>query len=381
MALPGATELAALPAQPAAEREPRTLAPYGAPSQFESSVVRLPRGVATPALTPLAKQLGIITPSGLTFTRTHAGVPQLDPRNYRLLVHGMVTKPLEFSLADIMRFPAVERIHFLECSGNSARGWEALGMGVQFSHGLVSCCSWTGVPLRTVLAEAGIHPEASWVVVESADGAAYDRSIPFSRASDALLVYGQNGEMLRPEQGYPLRLLVPGFEGSANVKWLRRLKAVAAPVYSREETAQYTQPGPDGKIALFDLVMKVKSVIVSPSPGSTLAPRGFVEARGFAWSGRGKIVAVDVTIDGGASWSPATLDPLVLTQSFTRFTFPLHVGERPLTIGSRARDESGDIQPTLTQLIAVRGPALRYHVNAIAFWRIDTEGRVVHAAR
>jgi len=376
MALPGATELAALPARPAAEREPRTLAPYGAPSQFESSVVRLPRGVVTPALTPLAKQLGIITPSGLTFTRTHAGVPELDPRHHRVIVHGHVAKPLSFSLADLMRFPVVERIAFLECSGNSARGWETLGRGVQFSHGLVSNCAWTGVRLRTILDEAGIRSDAGWIVVEGADGAAYDRSIPLARAADAMLVYGQNGEMLRPEQGYPLRLLVPGFEGSANVKWVQSIKAVAGPVYSREETAQYTQPGPDGKIKLFDLVMDVKSVITTPSPGLGPLARGFHEARGFAWSGRGRIRDVEVTTDGGVTWMPAALDALALPQSFTRFTFPLMVGERPLIVGSRARDETGMLQPSLAQLIAARGPALRYHVNAVAFWRIGTDGTV-----
>jgi len=277
-----------------------------------------------------------------------------------------------------MRFPSAERVHFLECSGNSARGSEILGTGVQFSHGLVSCCAWTGVPLGLVLEEAGIDARAKWLVVEGADGAAYDRSIPLAAIEDALLVYGQNGEMLRPEQGYPLRLLVPGFEGSANVKWVRRIKLVTGPVYSREETAQYTQPGPDGKIRLFDFVMDVKSVITSPSPGDRLRG-GFTEGRGFAWSGRGKIASVEVSVDGGATWTHATLDPLVLAKSFTRFTFPLRFADAPLKIASRAKDETGAVQPTLDALVAARGPALRYHVNAIAAWRIGTDGSVTVA--
>jgi len=380
-AVPGATVIAALPARAAVPREQSMQVPiaaYGSPSAFERSVVRLPRGVPTPGLTPLAQQLGIITPSGLTFTRVHAGIPALDPRRHRLIVHGLVAKPLTFSLADLMRFPSAERVHFLECSGNSARGSEILGTGVQFSHGLVSCCAWTGVPLGLVLEEAGIDARAKWLVVEGADGAAYDRSIPLAAIEDALLVYGQNGEMLRPEQGYPLRLLVPGFEGSANVKWVRRIKLVTGPVYSREETAQYTQPGPDGKIRLFDFVMDVKSVITSPSPGDRLRG-GFTEGRGFAWSGRGKIASVEVSVDGGATWTHATLDPLVLAKSFTRFTFPLRFADAPLKIASRAKDETGAVQPTLDALVAARGPALRYHVNAIAAWHIGTDGSVTVA--
>ncbi len=379
--MPGATEIAALPARASAPQERSiqgTIAPYGTPSAFERAVVRLPRGVPTPALTPLAKQLGIITPSGLTFTRVHAGIPALDPRAHRVIVHGLVAKPLTFSLADLMRFPSVERVHFLECSGNSARGSEVLGTGVQFSHGLVSCCAWTGVPLRAVLEEAGIDVRAKWLVVEGADGAAYDRSIPLAAIDDAILVYGQNGEMLRPEQGYPVRLLVPGFEGSANVKWVRRIKLTAGPVYSREETAQYTQPGPDGKIRLFDFVMEVKSVITAPSPGDRLRG-GFTEGRGFAWSGRGKIASVEVTTDGGTSWTPAILDPLVLAKSFTRFTFPLRFTGASLAIASRAKDETGAVQPTLDALVAARGATLRYHVNAISTWRVAADGAVTAA--
>ena len=377
----GATEAAVAPARvvAAASGPQPALAPYGVPSRFEASVIRRPRGVASPALTPLAQQLGIITPSGLAFVRNHAGTPALDPRTHRVVVHGLVAKPLSFAVADLMRFPSVERLHFIECSGNSARGWRALGEGVQYSHGLLSCALWTGVPLRTVLDEAGLRPGAAWVIAEGADGALYDRSFPLAKAlDDALLVYGQNGEMLRPEQGYPVRLLLPGYEGSANVKWVRRLKVAAAPVYSREETAQYTQAGPDGRIRMFDFVMEAKSVITSPSPGDRLPGPGFYEVRGFAWSGRGRVAAVDVSTDGGATWAAAALDELRAPKALTRFTVPLRWNGAAIELLSRATDDAGGTQPTLAALVAARGTALRYHVNAIARWSIDTAGTVTN---
>lgn len=356
------------------------VAAYGSPSRYESGVVRRPGGVPSPALTPLAQQLGTITPNGLTFVRNHAGVPTIDPNRHRLVVHGLVKQPLSFSLADLMRFPSVERMHFLECAGNSARGWQTLGAGVQFSHGLLSCCLWTGVPLRAVLDEAGVQPEARWLVAEGADDATFDRSIPLAKAfDDALLVYGQNGEMLRPEQGYPLRLLLPGYEGSTNIKWLRRIKLVASPVYSREETAQYTQTGADGKVHLFDFVMEAKSVVTFPSPTQRLADPGFYEGRGFAWSGRGRITRVDVSTDGGNRWSPARLDDLAPAKSLTRFTFPIRWDGTEMTIQSRAVDHTGYVQPTLEALIAARGPALRYHVNAIASWHVARDGTLTDA--
>jgi sulfane dehydrogenase subunit SoxC len=380
-AVSGATEVAVAPARSAAPSTPAqaSLTPYGSPSRYEADVIRRPSGVPSPALTPLAQQLGIVTPSGLAFVRNHAGTPALDPRTHRVVVHGLVSKPLSFSIADLMRFPSVERMHFIECSGNSARGWRSLGQGVQFSHGLLSCALWTGVPLRAILDEAGVRPGAAWVLAEGADGALYDRSIPLSKAlDDALLVYGQNGEMLRPEQGYPVRLLLPGFEGSANVKWIRRLKVVAAPVYSREETAQYTQVGPDGRVRPFDFVMDAKSVITAPSPGDRLREPGFYEIRGFAWSGRGRITGVEVSTNGGAAWSAAALGDLRGPKCLTRFTFPMRWNGEAVELQSRATDETGAVQPTLAALVAARGPALRYHVNAIARWGIDGNGAVTN---
>jgi sulfane dehydrogenase subunit SoxC len=353
------------------------LAPYGSPSTFERTVVRRSAGSANLAFTPLAQQLGIITPSGLAYVRNHDAVPQIDPARHRLLVHGLVKRPLSFSLADIMRFPSVERIHFVECAGNSARGWQRIGSGVQFSHGLLHAASWIGVPLRTVLDEAGVLPEARWAVAEGADGVRFDRSLPMDKLlDDVLLAYGQNGEMLRPEQGYPMRLIVPGFEGSTNVKWLQRLHLVPNAVFSREETAEYSQVTPDGKIHLFDFVMEVKSVITSPAPGDRLREPGFYEGRGFAWSGHGRIKSVDVSLDAGATWTAATLGDINGPKSLVRFSFPLRWANQPLTILSRAIDETGSVQPSLDELIAARGNRLRYHVNAIPRWSIAPDGSV-----
>ena len=350
---------------------------YGMPSRFEASVVRRPNRLPSPALTPLDRQPGIITASGLAFVRTHAGVPQIDPAHHRLLVHGRgVTKPLFFSLDDLMRFPATTRIAFLECSGNSAPGWRGFGTGVQFSHGLLSCAEWTGVPLRTLLDEVGAR-EARWIVAEGADGAGYERSIPLEVYRDeALVVYGQNGEMLRPEQGYPLRLLLPGAEGSANVKWLHRIKIVDGPLYAREETVKYGRTNPDGSPRLFDFTMGVKSVITEPSPDRRFPARGFSELRGFAWSGAGRVTGVEVTLDGGTTWTAATLAEPVLSKALVRFTLPVVWDGNERIIGSRATDETRVVQPTLDALREATRGDLRYHVNAIHFWRVRSNGSV-----
>ena len=257
--------------------------PYGRPSRFEANVVRRYRhGLPEPptrlssfSLTPLQDLSGIITPNGLHYERHHAGTPTIDPLEHRLIVHGMVEKPLIFTMEDVTRFPSVSRVHFLECSGNT-QNWGAPNpeLTVQDTHGLLSCCEWTGVPLATILAEAGVKPEAKWMLAEGADAAAMTRSIPIEKAlDDALLAYAQNGERLRPEQGYPLRLLLPGYEGNTNVKWLRRLKLGAEPFQTREETSKYTMLMPDGVARQFNFVMEAKSVITFPSGGQRLGSR------------------------------------------------------------------------------------------------------------
>lgn len=280
--------------------------PYGVPSPFEKGVVReltgdTPTNLSSWGFTPLQDLQGTITPNGLVYERDHAGVPAIDPREHRLMVHGMVENPRVFSMEDLKRFPAVSRIHFLECSGNTYMEWQApTGKSAQETHGLVSCCEWTGVPVSLILNELGLKSGAKWVLAEGADAAALDRSVPlWKMMDDALLVYAQNGEMLRPEQGYPLRLLLPGFEGNMNVKWLRRLEVGDSPWMSREETSKYTDLMPDGKARMFTFMMEAKSVITFPSAGQHLSTRGPYEIRGIAWSGRGRVKRVDVSVDGG----------------------------------------------------------------------------------
>jgi sulfane dehydrogenase subunit SoxC len=382
--LPPVDPLVAIPESMKAPGAPIGTKPYGTPSSFENHVVR---NVAANQLqywsstsrSPLAELDGIITPSGLFYERHHAGVPTIDPARHRLLVHGLVSKPLVFSVDDLRRFPSVSRIHFLECSGNPVYK-RPFGRTASDLVGLVSCAEWTGVTLKTVLDEAGVSPQGRWVIAEGADGAGMTRSIPIEKClEDALLVYSQNGERLRPEQGYPLRLFLPGFEGNMSVKWLRRLKVTDAPAYSREETAKYTDLLPSGKARQFTFYMEAKSIITSPSGGQRIASPGFVEIRGIAWSGHGKIARVEVSVDGGENWSDAALQEPVLTRALTRFRFAWHWHGQPAIIQSRAIDETGYVQPTFAELVDARGDNSYYHNNAVQPWRIDQDGEVSNA--
>jgi len=297
-----------------------------------------------------------------------------------LLLHGLVDRPLIFTMEDIRRFPSESHVHFLECSGNPVYK-KPYGKTASDLVGLLSCAEWTGVSLKLVLAEAGLKPEAKWIVAEGADAAALTRSIPIEKClDDAMLVYSQNGERLRPQQGYPLRLLLPGFEGNMNVKWLRRLHVTAEPTYSREETSKYTDLMPDGSAREFTFYMEAKSIITRPSGGQRLSSRGFHEISGLAWSGHGKIQRVDVSVDGGKSWQEAQLQDPVLTRALTRFRLPWHWNGEPATIQSRATDETGYVQPTLAELLAVRGENSFYHNNAIWPWHIAEDGEVTNAA-
>jgi len=365
-------------ALPQARVPGNAIAPYGVPSKFESGVVRTPRDAVDVAYSPIGQQTGIVTPNGLFFTRNHAGVPTIDPRTHRLLVDGLVKHPLTFSVEDLMRFPSVSRMHFLECAGNSSGEWQvARAPDIQRSHGLVSCCEWTGVPLRYLLAEVAPATEARWVLAEGADAAAYDRSIPLEKLlDDALIAYGQNGELLRPEQGFPLRLVLPGFEGSANIKWLRRLHVGREPWYTREETADYTELLPGGRSRAFTFVMDAKSVITFPSAGTRLVKPGYHELRGFAWSGRGRVKSVEVSLDGGTTWSQATLQDPIVPKCFTRFTHDFVWDGRETIVQSRATDETGYVQPTHKRLVQARGYFSEYHNNAIAPWKIGRDGTV-----
>ena len=381
------------PAVPQWQKEPGAEVmspPYGAPSRFEANVVRRPRqGGAQPptrlaalSVTPLQDLFGIITPNGLHYERHHSGVPMIDPAEHRLIVHGLVERPLIFAMDDFIRFPSVSRIHFIECSGNSSPNWgePKPELTAQDTHGLLSCAEWTGVPLSTVLAEAGLKPEAKWLLAEGSDAAAMTRSIPIEKAlDDALLVYAQNGERLRPEQGYPLRLLLPGYEGNTNIKWLRRIKVGAAPFQTREETSKYTMVMPDHSIRQFNFVMEAKSVITAPSGGQKLGPPGFYEISGVAWSGAGKIARVEVSLDGGASWRDAALQEPVLSKCLTRFRFPWRWDGAPAALASRATDETGVTQPSREALLKQRDLRSYYHNNAIQTWRVAAGGAVTNA--
>jgi sulfane dehydrogenase subunit SoxC len=358
--------------------------PYGLPSPHEKHVVRvLPAGnnpFPTATRTPLEKLHGTITPNGLFFERHHAGVPAIDPAQHRLMIHGLVSRPLLLTMDDLMRFPAVSRVHFLECSGNSAAQWKApAGKTAQEVHGLIAGAEWTGVMLSTVLAEVGLKPDAKWLLAEGADAAAMTRSIPMAIAmDDAMLVYAQNGEMLRPEQGYPLRLFLPGIEGNMSIKWLRRIKVGAEPFQTREETSKYTDLMPDGRSRQFTIVMDAKSVILSPSGGQKMGAPGFREISGIAWSGRGKIAKVDVSVDGGRNWREAVLQEPVHSKMITRFRLPWRWDGSPAVLQSRAMDETGYVQPTRAQLIEARGLNSLYHYNGIQSWNVAASGEVTN---
>jgi sulfane dehydrogenase subunit SoxC len=359
---------------------------YGQPSRFESKVVRFippPPNLATagvgPARTPLHLLEGIITPSGLHFERSHSGIPDIDPDAHRLLIHGLVQRPLVFTLDALHRYPMESRIAFIECAGNSQALYapNAAPLNVTAIHGVFSCAEWTGVRLSTLLDEAGIDTSARWIVAEGGDAASMSRSIPLAKALDDVLVcLYQNGERVRPSNGYPVRLLVPGWEGTLNVKWLRRIKLTAEPVMAKDETSRYTMLLKDDKAWQFVFPMEVKSLITRPSPGIALRGPGFYEISGLAWSGNGRIRQVDVSADGGKSWASAALQGPVLPQAPVRFRTPWQWDGGPAILQSRATDDAGMVQPTRATLIAERGTRATFHYNAIQSWRIDQKGEV-----
>ncbi|SEP42116.1 sulfane dehydrogenase subunit SoxC [Methylobacterium sp. ap11] len=358
---------------------------YGVPSSFER-LARKPRtppafpGAASTG-TPLQHLHGTITPNGLHFERHHGGVPAIDPEQHRLVVHGLVSRPLILTMDDLARFPSVSRLHFLECSGNTP-AWQKTNPAwtVQDTHGLLSCAEWTGVELATLLDEVGVRPEAAWLLAEGADAAAMTRSLPLSALDGAILAYAQNGEALRPEQGYPLRLFLPGLEGNLSIKWLRRIKLGDRPFQTREETSKYTDLMPDGTARQFTFTMEAKSVVTTPSGGHQLKEPGAYEISGLAWSGRGRITGVEVSIDGGGSWRAATLQEPVLSRCLTRFRLPWSWDGGPALIQSRATDETGYRQPSREALVAARGTNSIYHFNGIYGWQVAVGGSVRHVA-
>ncbi|MEQ1934102.1 MAG: sulfite dehydrogenase [Fimbriimonadaceae bacterium] len=357
---------------------------YGTRSQFEKEV-RWWTPTRSASYTPMQNGYGIITPSGLHFERHHAGIPTIDPDRHGLVIHGLVDRPMKFSMADLKRFPSVSRFYFLECSGSTGSEYmKATRPNVQGSHGLVCTSEWTGVPLSTLLRQTGLKTNAAWILAEGADAAVMTRSVPLDKClSDALVVYAQNGEAIRPEQGYPVRLFLPGFEGNMSIKWLRRLEVSDTPFYTREETSKYTDViTKSGKSVIFTYMMDAKSVITFPSGGMRLPGPGFYEITGLAWTGRGKVDRVEISTDGGKQWSLAALQSPILSMSQTRFRFPWVWDGSPAVIQSRVVDETGYVQPTHAQLLAERGPLdsgqLPYHMNAIQSWGVATDGRVTN---
>jgi sulfane dehydrogenase subunit SoxC len=346
---------------------------YGVPSKFEahvrrrrSDVLKNRQNFSDWSMTPLQHQHGIITPNGLIYERHHNGTPDIDPAKHKLVIHGMVRQPLEFTMDDLMRYPSVSKFYFMECSGNGLTDWlKAASTTVQQTHGLLSCAQWTGIPVSWLLDEAGLAPGAKWLAFEGADGATHVRSLPLKKVlDDCLLVYAQNGEMLRAEQGYPLRLFVPGWEGNVSVKWLRRIKVGDEPWHFRSETARYTDPMPD---------------VTRPSGGMNIRP-GMHEIQGFAWSGNGTIRAVDVTVDGGVNWREARLEEPVLNKCLTRFRFPWDWTGGPATIASRAVDSTGYVQPTVQDLAKVRAiVGFVQHHNGVFPWSVSASGEVKNA--
>jgi sulfane dehydrogenase subunit SoxC len=357
---------------------------YGERSAHEAHVKRLaasaPPSIGTgTSRTPLESLEGVITPSSLHFERHHNGVPDLDPDTHQVLIHGLVERPLLFSIEALSRYPLVSRIQFLECAGNSAgnNAPDAPQQAAGGIHGLLSCSDWTGVPLAILLEEAGLKPEGRWLLAEGADAAGMSRSVPIAKAmDDAILALYQNGERLRPSNGYPVRLFLPGYEGNMNVKWLRRIKVTAGPTMTKDETSKYSDLGLDGRAKLFTFPMDVKSVITSPSGGQKMQGPSLYQISGVAWSGSGKIRRVDVSADGGKTWAQAALTEPVLSKSLVRFRLPWRWNGSASVLMSRAVDESGAVQPTRAALMAARGANYRYHYNAIQSWRVSEAGEI-----
>ncbi len=369
--------------------------PYGHPSRFEKNVVRTvdnaknePSG--SRARTPHHLLKGTITPNGLHFTIMHAGIPDIDPFQHKLLIHGMVKQPLVFDLDSLSRYRMVTRVGFLECGGNSAPLFsnEPIQANVQALHGLASCAEWAGVPLATLLEEAGVQPDAKWIIAEGADAPHLTRSVPLAKVmDDAMVAMYQNGERIQPGQGYPMRLYLPGYEGNMNVKFLRRIQVTNQPGMTFFESKIYSDPLPDGKDTQFYFVQEVKSFITAPSPGLGLKEPGVYEISGVAYSGNGRIAKVLVSADGGKSWGEAALDEPRLPKAFTRFSMAWHWDGGPAVLQSRAWDEGGNAQPTREQFVAKRGQTSKppsvlgfpgHHFNAITSWAVSPKGEVRH---
>ena len=365
--------------------QPVAVKPYGTPSIYENYLQRrespgLTRvSAASVSFAPLQGLFGIITPNGLHFERHHQGWYDIDPNKHRLMINGLVNKPLVFTMDELMRLPPVSRVHFIECGANTGMEWGNVAVPtVQYTHGMLSCCEFTGVPLSLLLDMAGADlKKGKYILAEGNDGSGMTRTIPMELALDDVMVaWGMNGEMLRPENGYPLRLVVPGVQGVSWVKWLRRIEVGDQPYGTKDEAIHYVDLMPDGTHRQYTSIQECKSVITAPSGGQQLLTTGFYNISGLAWSGRGKITRVDVSVDGGKNWRTARLETPVLDKSLTRFNIDWVWDGKPVILQSRAVDSTGYVQPTLAALREVRGTRSIYHNNAIQSWKIDSNGEV-----
>ncbi|WP_416049902.1 sulfite dehydrogenase [Cupriavidus basilensis] len=364
--------------------QPVAAHPYGQPSPFEKNLVRrespgLTRvSAASVSFAPLQGFFGIITPNGLHFERHHQGWQDIDPARHRLMINGLVKAPRVYTMDDLMRLPAVSRMHFIECGANTGMEWGNVAVPtVQYTHGMLSCCEFTGVPLKVLLDDAGADfKRGHYLLAEGGDGSGMTRTIPMALADEIIVAWGMNGEMLRPENGYPLRLVVPGVQGVSWVKWLRRLELGDQPWNTKDETVHYVDMMPDGMLRQYTSIQECKSVITTPSGGQQLVGRGFYNVSGLAWSGRGRVKRVDVSVDGGRNWRTARLETPVLSKCLTRFNLDWVWDGSPAILQSRAIDETGYVQPRLAQLREVRGARSIYHNNAIQSWRVADGGEV-----
>ena len=359
---------------------------YGKPSRYEANVQRrqspglTQTTQASVSFAPLQSQFGIITPSGLHFERHHQGWWDIDPSKHRFMINGMVKAAKVFTMDEIMRLPSVSRFHFIECGANTAAEWGNVAVPtVQYTHGMISCSEFTGVPLITLLEIAGADlKNGKFVLAEGGEGSSMTRTIPMSLilSGEVLVAYGQNGEMLRPENGYPLRLVVPGVQGVSWIKYLRRVEVGDKPYGTKDEAIHYIDLQPDGTHRQYTSIQECKSVVTTPSGGQVLLDKGFYNITGLAWSGKGKIKKVDVSVDGGRNWRQARLETPVLSKAFSRFNIDWVWDGKPAIIQSRAVDETGYVQPTYKQLRAVRGTRSIYHNNAIQSWLVQENGEV-----
>jgi sulfane dehydrogenase subunit SoxC len=369
------------------QKKLKALIAYGERSRYVTSM-RVPVaermspdmfGLTFHVSTPLQDQFGIITPSSLFYVATHRGsyVPEIDPSEHRLMIHGMVDRPLMFTMDELKRLPFVTRVHFVECAGNRAQPRHTT---VQETHGLTSCAEWTGVPLSLLLKEAGVQSGASWIVAEGAEEVKGSSSIPLGKAmDDCMVAYGMNGEAIRPQQGFPLRLIVPGFEGIHQIKYLRRVKVVDRYYMTYDD---YGHIQPDARAAALTNQIGPKSVITFPSGGQQLMGPGFYQITGLAWSGAGAVRKVEISTDGGQTWHAAELQSPVYRIAHTRFGLNWKWDGKECLIMSRCTDELGTVQPTRAESAKFWNKPLdaSFRVpgndNTVQPWRIGADGSV-----